>query len=113
MAKKGYSGDFGNRYSSKIKQRAEDMALRDVGSIEDYGPYLEKASGEINWEGYEEYLKNEGWQFVEAYFYRNEDGTIVYEVWRYEHRHSSSLKKFVSHHKNSIGRICINAGPLL
>jgi hypothetical protein len=113
MAKKGYSGDFGNRYSSKIKQRAEDMALRDVGSIEDYGPYLEKASGEINWEGYEEYLKNEGWQFVEAYLYRNEDGTIVYEVWRYEHRHSSSLKKFVSHHKNSIGRICINAGPLL
>jgi len=102
------------RRRSKVKELAEEMSIRAVGSAENWDQYVEQAEGEVSVESYEKWLVDvKGWQPIESYDYPNADDRLAFRVRRYVHRLDPNVKKFVQIHRDAKQVWRIGAGPVI
>jgi len=107
-----FSGDAGNdpppprdppsKRVRRIQHHAESIARQEVGSASEWEHYTAQAEGEVKWEDFEQFLKKQGWKFVEKYDYKIGRFT-AYEVLRYHFHLDEQLKKFIPRHRDAEG----------
>jgi hypothetical protein len=113
--KPDYSGDWGDRPlddepKSKIKRRAQDLAKREVGAASEWERFVEQAEGYIQWENFERWMKDQGWDFIKAYDYPNAEGKLVFQSLRYHHHLVPTKKKFILRRRGPNGAWVHGAG---
>ena len=116
------SGHFNTRHSDdddeprridgRVKQRAENIAIREVGAAVDWPRFVEQAEGQVDWEGYEKWLAEQGWKPVAKYDYCGPDEQLLYQSIRFQYELFQSKKKFILRHHVGIGKWIHDGGPV-
>ena len=83
----------------KVKKRAEDLAWRELGSIDEWNQYIEQADGLVSWENHEKWQNEQGWRKADTYDYNNPDGRLLYQALRFEYTLLPTKKKFLLRHR--------------
>jgi RecA-family ATPase len=94
----------------RIKKLAKSIAAYDHVP-DDWDDYVDWAEGEVSFEDSEKNLKKQGYDFIEAYDYTNQDGSPLYQVRRYHFRNLPGVKTFRIWRKDADGNLVAGAGP--
>src|SRR5258708_7849812 len=100
------------RIDGRVKRRAENIAQREVGAAIDWPRYVEQAEGEVDWEGYQKWLADQGWKPVTTYDYRTLDGALLYQSIRFQYELFPSKKRFILRHRIGSGKWIHDGGPV-
>lgn len=104
--------DEPRRIDGRVKRRAENIAMREVGAAVDWPLYEEQAEGQVDWEGYEKWLADLGWKLVATYDYRGPDGLVLYQCIRFQYELFPSKKRFILRHRVGSGKWIHDGGPV-
>lgn len=104
--------DEPRRIDGRVKRRAENIAMREVGAATDWPRYVEQAEGEVNWEGYERWLAEQGWKRVATYDYLGPEGLPLYQSIRFQYELFQSKKRFILRHRVGSGKWIHDGGPV-
>jgi AAA domain len=97
---------------SRVKRRAEDIARREVGAADDWERFIDQAEGEVDWESFEKWFKEQGWKPVATYDYKGPDGKLLYQAIRFQYELFPSKKRFILRHRIKDGKWIHDSGPV-
>jgi len=98
------SGHFDPREPRSSRGRAKKLAMgwafQSVGDASYWEEYIEEAKERVEWNDYVKWLKRKkGYEYIESYPYPNPEGSLLYEVCRFEYALLRRNKLFIPRHK--------------
>src|SRR5579872_832518 len=111
-----FSGEIDHNADAPVERRvrhiAENMALRELGSIDGWEQYVAEVKVEVDWEGFERWKTARGWEHVASFPYRGPDGRLLYEALRFNYVLMPGKKQFHLRHRIRNGPWVHDAGPV-